>query len=40
MYVSIEDQGHFFTLAQGRVHTKIQTKFSQKQLCHSEPNFV
>ena len=29
-YVSIEGQGHFFTLAQGRVHTKIQTVFSQK----------
>ena len=24
-YVSIEGQGHFLTLAQGRVHTKIQT---------------
>ena len=24
-YVSIEGQGHFMTLAQGRVHTKIQT---------------
>ena len=23
-----EGQGHFLTLAQGRVHTKIQTKFS------------
>ena len=30
----------FLTLAQGRVHTKIQTKFSQKLLCHSELNFV
>ena len=39
-YVSIEGQGHFLTLAQGRVHTKIQTYFSQKLLCHSEPNFV
>ena len=28
-YVSIEGQGHFLTLAQGRVHTKIQTGFSQ-----------
>ena len=26
-YVSIEGQGHFLTLAQGRVHTKIQTDF-------------
>ena len=41
-YVSIESQGHFLTLAQGRVHTaaKIQTGFSQKLLCRSEPNFV
>ena len=29
---------HFLTLAQGRVHTKIQTRFSQKLLCQSEPN--
>ena len=39
-YVSIEGQGHFLTLAQGCVHTKIQTKFSQKLLGHSELNFV
>ena len=26
--------------AQGRVHTKIQTRFSQKLLCRSEPYFV
>ena len=32
-YVSIDGQGHFLTLAQGRVHTKIQTGFSQKQMC-------
>ena len=38
--MSIEVQGHFLTLAQGRVHTKIQTGFSQKLLCRSEPNFV
>ena len=38
--VSIEGQGHFLTLAQGRVHTKIQTGFSQKLLCRSVPNFV
>ena len=31
--LSIEGQGHFLTLAQGRVHTKIQTGFSQKLLC-------
>ena len=32
-YVSIEGQGHSFTLAQGRVHIKIQTGISQKLLC-------
>ena len=37
--VSIEGQGHSLTLAQCRVHTKIQTGFSQK-LSRSEPNFV
>ena len=31
-YMSIEGQGHFFTLAQGCVHTNIQTGFSQKLL--------
>ena len=40
VYVSIEGQCHFLTLAQGRVHTKIQTRFSQKLLCRSESNFV
>ena len=39
-YVSIEGQGHYLTLAQGLVHTKIQTGFSHKLLGHSEPNFV
>ena len=39
-YVSIEGQGHFLTLVKGHVHTKIQTGFSQKLLCRSEPNFV
>ena len=39
-YVSIEGQGHFLTLAQGCVHTKIQTGFSQKLLCQSKPNFL
>ena len=39
-YVSIEGQGHYLTLAQGRVHTKNETGFSQKQLGRSEPNFV
>ena len=31
---------YFLTLAQGREHTKIQTGFSQKLLCRSEPNFL
>ena len=30
---------YFLTLAQGRVYTKIQTRFSQKPLCRDEPNF-
>ena len=29
----IEGQGNFLTLAQGHIHTKIQTGFSQKLLC-------
>ena len=40
MKVSIEGIGHFLTLAQGRVHTKNQTRFSQKLLCRSEPIFI
>ena len=39
MFVSIEGHGLFLTLAQGRVHTKIQTGFSQKLLYRSEPFF-
>ena len=39
-YVSIIAQCHFLTMAQGRVHTKIKTGFSQKLLYRSEPNFV
>ena len=39
-YVSIECQGHFLTLAKGRVDTKIHTGLFQKLLCRSEPNFV
>ena len=35
-----EGQGHYLTLPQGCVHTKIQTGFSQKLLGHSEVNFV
>ena len=27
---------HFLTLAQGHVHKKVQTGFSQKLLCRSE----
>ena len=38
--LSIEGQGYYLTLAQGHVHTKIQTRFSQKLLGHSELNFV
>ena len=38
--MSIEGEGHYLTLAQGHVHTKIQTGFSQKLLGHSELNFV
>ena len=38
--VSIEGQGHYLTLAQGCVHKKIQTGFSQKLLCLSELYFV
>ena len=33
---SIEGQGHFLTLAQGRVHTKIQTGFSLKAFRYKE----
>ena len=36
----VEGQGHYLTLAQGRVHTKIQTGISGKLLGHSELNFV
>ena len=39
-YVSIEGQGHFLNLAPGRVHTQIQTGFSQKLLCQSKPNIL
>ena len=37
--MSIEGHCHYLTLAQGRVNTKIQTRFSQKLLCQSEPIF-
>ena len=33
-YVSIEVQGHFLTLAQGHLHLKIKTGFSQKHLAN------
>ena len=36
--VTIEGQGHFLTLGQGREQTKIQSGFIQKILCRSEPN--
>ena len=39
-YVSIEGQGHLFTMGKGRVHTKIQTGFSEKLMYRSEPNFA
>ena len=32
IYVSIEGQGHFLTLAQGHLCVKIKTCFSQKSL--------
>ena len=40
MYVSIECQCHFLSLAQGHLHMKIKTGFSQKPVGHFEPNFV
>ena len=40
MKVCIEGQGHFLTFAQGQVHMKIKTCFSQKPLGHFQPNFV
>ena len=39
-YMSIEGQGHFLTLAQGHLHMKIKTGFSQKPVGHFEPNFI
>ena len=39
MKVSIEGQGHFLTLAAGRVYTKIET-VSQKILCGSVSIFL
>ena len=38
--VSIEGQGHFLTLAQGHLHTKLKICFSQKPLGQSKPNFI
>ena len=38
--MSIEAQGHFLTVAQGHLHMKIKTGFSQIPLGHFEPNFV
>ena len=34
MYVSIQGQGHFLILAQGHLHMKIKTCFSQKPHGH------
>ena len=34
MFVSIEGQSHFLTLAQGHLHMKIITGFSQKPVGH------
>ena len=39
-YVNIEGQGRFLTLAQGHVHTIIQTGLSQKLLCRSETYLI
>ena len=44
-YIEFElgsDKGSFGHLNSflARLHTKIQTQFSQKILCRSEPNFV
>ena len=40
MKVSIVGQGHFVNLAQGYLHLKIKTGYSQMPLGHFEPNFV
>ena len=36
----IDGHGHLFTLAQGNLHIKIKTRFSQTPLGYFEPNFV
>ena len=38
--MSIEGQGHFLTLAQGHLHMKNKTGFSQKPVGHFETNFI
>ena len=38
--MSIEGQDYSLSLDQCHLHMKIKTDFSQKQLCHSLPNFV
>ena len=40
MMYEYERSRSFLDLAQDRVNTKIQTRFSQKLLCRSKPNFV
>ena len=34
------EKGHFLTLAQGHLHMKIRTGFSQKPVGHFESNFI
>ena len=38
--VSIEGQGHFLTLFQGRLHMKIKTCFSRKLMGHFNQIFM
>ena len=36
----MEGQGHFLTLAQGHLQTKLKTCSPQNPLGHSKPNFM
>ena len=38
-YMSIEGHGHFFTLAQGRIHAKIQTGFLRNYCTYLNQTF-
>ena len=38
--MSIKGQGYYLTLAKGYLDLKIKSCFSQKLLCHLEPNFI